>query len=300
MNTNNCAPNKYDKQHNTCLSLEQLIEICKTFNKHLFKYKFNPDKLSNISDNINLINIKEDKIYLLNELKSRFKKICNDEICLLNQQFMNEMDTEVRNILISSTFLPLGPEKSTDWLSTNDIDNVLQQYENIYSDFIFLGAVPFDCDELSYCSLFKINFYNFYREGIKRLAIVFNLDTHDKSGSHWVSLFIDLEKCEIYYCDSVGKPPKGNILNIIKTFNTFCEKYFNKNSTYKYNDIPYQKDKSECGVYSCNFIIRKLAGESFDSIIRNSLNFSEINSCRNAYFRNPTSQFKIHDKCRPK
>ena len=42
--------------------------------------------------------------------------------------------------------------------------------------------------------------------GKNKIAIVFNLDRHDQPGSHWVSLFIDLECKFIFYFDSAGNP----------------------------------------------------------------------------------------------
>ena len=65
------------------------------------------------------------------------------------------------------------------------------------------------------------------------------------------------------------------------------------------NKNKYQRDKSECGVYSCNFIIRSLAGESFEEATNKFLDFKNINSCRNAYFSNRPSKYEPHELCDP-
>jgi hypothetical protein len=67
----------------------------------------------------------------------------------------------------------------------------------------------------------------------------------------------------------------------------FMRKYHNsKDYDVRYNKIQHQFKNSECGVYSMNFIIRLLGGETFDEIVNNITNDDKMNSCRNTYFRN--------------
>ena len=35
-----------------------------------------------------------------------------------------------------------------------------------------------------------------------KIGVIFNLDKHDQSGSHWVAMFIDLENKFFFYFDS--------------------------------------------------------------------------------------------------
>lgn len=112
-------------------------------------------------------------------------------------------------------------------------------------------------------------------------------------------MFINIPKGEIYFCDSFGKDPIGNIKTIIKRFMDYYQKKFGKSASYKYNKKSYQKDRSECGIYSSNFIIRLLSGENFDDIIKNPLDFKEINACRNVYFSNKASKYTPTKKCDP-
>ena len=42
-----------------------------------------------------------------------------------------------------------------------------------------------------------------------------NLDEHYKKGSHWVALYADLSKYQVYYFDSVGKKPRKRIKKFI-------------------------------------------------------------------------------------
>ena len=64
----------------------------------------------------------------------------------------------------------------------------------------------------------------------------------------------------------------------------------NKKDTFKnkvevdYNHNRHQYKNSECGVYSMNFIIRLLNGESFKNITENKTLDDPMNRCRDKYF----------------
>lgn len=297
MNKSICAPGKYDSKNDTCLSNEQVMEMARAFNRYVAKKKLNPNESTNYS--IDAINIKDDKKYLLTELLKRFNKICNgDQMCITRQAFMNEVIGEMKLDIDNNTYRPKGPSNPKEWLGTENITEVMQQYEKIYPDFKFFGAVPFDCNDYEFCSLYKPDYDKFLKSGIKQIATVLNLDKLGQPGSHWVALYMNLSTGEVYFSDSNGHGPTGNIKQAIHNFADYI-KSKNKQLIYKYNPNPYQKDTSECGVYSCNFIIRKLAGESFDSIINNALDFKDINSCRNVYFSNKPSSYTPNPKCDP-
>ncbi len=300
MNANMCAPNQYDKENDTCFRIEVLMEMAAGYNRYNYKKKSYPGQKITLSEE-DFIQIKPDKKFLLGEFKKRFEKVCgDDQLCWTQQSYMNEVVNEMREEILNDTFRPLGPNDPTEWLDTEQINKVMTQYEKIYPKFMFLKAVPADCSQLSFCPLYKLDFDDLRKNGIEQVASVMNLDKHGQPGSHWVALFIDIAKGEIYLCDSVGKSPKKEIEKTINDYITYHKNRTGKDPVYEYNKIPYQKDKSECGVYSTNFIIRKLSGESFNDIVTKSLKFEEINSCRNAYFRNKSSKYPVHPKCDPR
>ena len=49
------------------------------------------------------------------------------------------------------------------------------------------------------------------KKGKYKLGVIFNLDEHYKSGSHWVALYADLNKDQVYFFDSYGKKPEKRI-----------------------------------------------------------------------------------------
>lgn len=293
-----CAPNlKYTD--NSCFSLESLLLIATQYNKI----------------NYNKINITNNKIDLIEQLTNVFSKSCNNQICWLKLDLVKNLNNTIIN---QNTFRPEGPDKKYDWLNTNHINDVVNQYHLLYNDFVFLGAVPNDFEDFPILGLTNIDFNTFIKNKKTKLGLVINLDNHDQSGSHWVGLYIDLLNYYIYYFDSAGKPPgkrikkfnnkiinymyynKYNIdikvekiISILKQLNDEQPiKYFNNlfknkliNFDIRHNTIQHQFDNSECGVYSINFILRLAKGETFDSITENITKDDEMNKCRKTYFR---------------
>jgi len=300
MSNNKCAPNRYNATNDTCFGDREIIEMSKAYNRFVSKQKLSPQRIGNF-ENIELIETKSDVKSLLNQLKKRFANVCaGDEQCITKQEFMNQLVLNEMREYIDDSFRPTGPTNSKEWLSTDDINAIMDQYNNLYPKFMFLGAVPLDCNDLSFCSLYKIDFEEHVKNNIDIVGVIFNLDKYGEPGSHWVALYVDIKGGEIYFCDSMGKKPIENINTVINLFLKYFKNKTGKDAVYKYNSKRYQKDGSECGVYSCNFLIRKLSGEDFNSITENYLDFTGINSCRNAYFSNHPSKYSPNPQCDPK
>jgi len=280
-----CAPgNKYEK--GSCFTIKNLINITIAFNKAYPQEK---------------IILKNNKKYLLKylSLKMKDKFNCNNQICWLKTKILKNMDNENINFF---TFRPEGPEKRTEWLSTNDINKVVYQYEKVYNDFEFYGAVPYDFQELPILDIYNINFNDLLNNNKSRIGLVINLDNHTEPGSHWVALYSDLKNNQIYFFDSFAKKPGKEIKKFLGTILKFLykknfkktltnEMINNRDSTLKqldvrYNKIRHQFKNSDCGVYSMNFIIRLLKGESFDYITNNITRDNDMNDCRKVYFSN--------------
>lgn len=282
---NKCAPGKNFKE-GSCYTLEDLVSISKSYN--------------NIHTN-DKINIKRDKKYLLKQLLKKMdsKYDCNDDqTCWINTKVVKNInDTDISKY----TFRPKGPKKQYEWLSTTNINNVMGQYEKKYNNFKFFGAVPYDFEELPGLDVYNLNLDTFNKE---KIGMVINLDEHHESGSHWVSLYADLNKNQMYFFDSFANQPGDRIKKFTtKILTHMYNKKYNKNLNtkqfldlnhegkefdsfdIKYNKIQHQFKNSECGVYSMNFIIRLLKGETFDEITENITKDDEMNSCRNVYFR---------------
>jgi len=291
-----CAPNKSFSE-GSCFTLKDLKKMAISFNIFVEKGEINSSK----------IEIKNDKKHLLLELTKKLENICDNQICWLKQKFVKQLKDKD---LLENTFRPNGPEGKFEWLSTIHINDVMSQYEKKYDDFKFFGAVPIDFDELPFLGIKDIDFAELYNSGKKKIGFVFNLDEHWQSGSHWVALYSDLEKNQIYFFDSYGKRPEKRIRNLVKRISKWCygkehcvndkcselntsDSYMRPKSknrienkiNVEYNHNRHQYKGSECGVYSLNFILRQLNGESYENIVNNKTLDDEVNQCRDVYFK---------------
>lgn len=265
-----CSPLAENKSNYTCFTKKNLIKIAKAYNEtydNKIKYSTKTKK------------------ELWTEINNRLQSSCDNEYCWINKQFIK--NTHNRDILYEK-FRPKMPsewkkDKNT-WLNTYDIKNVMSQYEKKYSNFIFFGPVPADCPTNIRCELSDLDILDIKSKKIYNIGIVFNLDTHDKSGSHWVAVFADLNKCKIYYYDSYGKMPTKWILKFIENFIEKC-KDANMKMNFYYNNTRHQFQNSECGVYSMNFIIELLKGKSFNEIIKQKIPDKVMNDLRFYLYR---------------
>jgi hypothetical protein len=282
INATKCAPH-LEFQNGSCIPLELLIYMAKAYNDYNSK---NIDKKLNIKLNSKLDTLYPDdyKKYLLLEFKKRFE---GDHKDWINSKYLELMSEDAKDHLENKVFRPDGPQGKFDWLSTIDINKVLYQYEEKYPDFKFLGAVPIDFMELDYLPFQKLNFDELKNNNINKFGVIFNTDKSTGRGKHWISLFCDLNKSQIYFSDSIGLRPSKEVNQFMK----LIEKYLiNKNKNIepdiKYNKTQHQKGNSECGVYSINFILRLLKGKSFDYLTQKRLNDDQVNKCRIKYFGN--------------
>ncbi len=293
-----CAPSK-NYSDGSCFTLDSLKKIATNYNKK----------------NSNKIDINLPKAQLVSELEKKLENKCSDQTCWLRLDIVKELENED---IESNTFRPRGPSKKYEWLSTSHINDVIEQYQKIHNDFLFLGAVPLDFEDLPVLGISNLNFADLEKQGKTKIGLVINLDEHWKDGSHWVGLFSDLANNQIYYFDSLGKKPLkrtrkfvnkiakylyskkygeklpiNDILQKIKktggqntNTNTHLKKLMDGNFDIRYNHIQHQFDNSECGVYSINFIVRLVSGETFDNVINNITKDEAMNANRKVYFRN--------------
>ena len=280
---NKCAPHireeykESGKCPNTCFDREALLKISKAWNQD------NPQNPINIYKTIS-------NTILKNNIDTKLRDKCKDEWCWIQQEFIKRLrDDEI----LRDTFIPTMPDKwyqhKTEWLNTLDIDSVLSQYEIKHPDFMFIGPVPIDFDEkinFSSCvadELCKINLKKLSDDDIRKVGVVFNLDTHDKPGSHWVAMFCDMNKKGIYYWDSYGYQAPRQVKKLMKRLKKQGQD-LNIDFKIKENDVRHQYKNSECGVYCINFIVNLLEGKSFEQYIKKRIPDNTMNNMRKKYF----------------
>lgn len=275
-----CAPGK-QFESGSCFTIPDLKEILINIKPHT---NVNKTKLNLLND---VNNVMEEKYNCSN----------NDQICWL-RAIKNIKDGEIS----LSTIRPKGPSNRYEWLSTSDINQVMIQYMNAYKDVMFYGALPLDFDILDDLEVNSINFDNLIEENKTKLCMVINLDKHDMPGSHWVALYSNIKQNQIYFFDSFAKKPNKRIIKFIRylltymyntmnntnlSLNAFLERHHSSNEfDVRFNKIQHQFKDTECGVYSMNFLIRLIEGETFDEIVNTITLDDEMNENRKVYFRN--------------
>lgn len=275
--TNKCAPGtKPNPKTCSCLSKESLLKIAAQWNMNHPDDKIKFKKSSSITN-------------LWRSINDKLKDQCKSEWCWIQQEFIKRMNSEDINNAYRPSMPGSWKENKYEWLKTDDIENVMDQYEDAYNDFYFIGPVPIDFDKpygIGHCvvdELCKINLSKVYDNGYRKIGVVFNLDPHDKPGSHWVSMYCDMKRKGIYYFDSYGMQPPDEVETLMVRLKNQA-KLLNLDMKIKKNHVRHQYKNSECGVYCLFFITELLKGRKFEHLIKSPVLDESMNSKRNIFF----------------
>lgn len=209
-----------------------------------------------------------------------------EEHCLLDKAPISD---DVKKALRTQYLRPRRP-KAWDgdpdmWLDNYNIMAVMKQYQEAYPWFKFLGVFPIDFSapdpysgessatgnkQCLYKETCNLDLKAEYEKGIRGIGMIFNLDNHLKSGSHWVALYINIKNIKkpfVGYYDSYGYETPPLIARLMRSFKlqvTGCQLGFNARR-FQYGD-------SECGMFSMYFIICMLCGIAFKDFCKDSVN----------------------------
>lgn len=235
-------------------------------------------------------------------LRTKMRESCTTEFCAVKTLGLSNAETHpveseiggghpTQTVKASHYFRPSKPDawlkKPTEWQDSNTLTHVLEQYEAAYPRFEFIGPVPNDFDASESGSgwgtcisdeLCSINLKALQSAGTDSVGIIFNLDAHDKPGSHWVCAYIDLIKRSVYYYDSYGMEPTPEVRRLMRRCrDQGCTRLI-------WNNIRHQRKSSECGTYCLYVLISLLQGRSFESICVNRVDDDTMNALRDILF----------------
>jgi hypothetical protein len=244
-----CSP-KTAKKGYTCLEDETLYKLKELWNAR------HPESKIEVNDSKDI----------WNQLNNKLKSVCNKESCWLKQKFVNgKLNKE-----LSESFAPVSPKEwnknPNEWLSSVDIIDVMKQYEKTYKCFDFIGPSPIDFDthklygECVWEELCHFNVEQEIKNGRFKIGIIFNLDPHYKGGSHWVSMFINIKKGEIFFFDSAGDKAPRQVMKLVKRI-IKQGKQLKVPINFKFDQnhpVEHQYGDTECGIYSLYFIAHML------------------------------------------
>jgi len=226
-------------------------------------------------------------------LSSYLNNVCKTESCWLKQY---KDFGKVGGDIIDS-FAPVSPNEwknnPNEWLSSVDIDKVMNQYKKAYKCFEFIGPSPIDFDtktshgECVWNELCNFSLANQIKNGKNKIGIIFNTDPHNKSGSHWISLFINIKRKKIFFFDSVGTSPSKEIIKLVKRIIEQGNQ-LNPKINFKFENsdgVEHQYKNTECGIYSLFFIIHMLQDKTSENFYKNHIiKDDQIQNYRKIYF----------------
>ena len=273
----NCAPSLNLQKHDfTCYTDDALNRLKKYWNiRH-------PDRAitSNISQEI------------WTQLKNNMSDVCDTESCWMRQKFMeNNLDDQLRNYVFAPKSPASWKKNKNEWLTSVDIVKVMKQFEHTHKNFAFLGPSPIDFDKRErpdkcvWDDLCRFELSKHIKKGKTKIGIIFNTDPSYKSGSHWISMMIDIPKKIVYYFDSAGdKCPK----QITAFAERVVEQGKKLNLDMKFlqnHPFRHQKGNTECGVYALYFITEMIKGvQDYDVFTKKRFTDKEIERYRTILF----------------
>ena len=274
----NCSPKQKQNDY-TCYDEEQLNKI-----KDMWNEKYPDNKIN-----------ETDKKELWVALMDKMKNVCDNEMCWLKQQFV---DNNISTKILKENFAPQSPKSwkknPNEWLSNFDLKAVMKQYENEYKDFYFIGPSPIDFDtkisenKKTSCvlnDLCAFNLQSYFNKGKEKIGIIFNTDPHDEGGSHWISLFINVPERYVFFFNSTGESIPDEIDALVKRI-IEQSKALGKELKFSQNaPKQHQKGGSECGMYSLYFIINVLKGTVEPSFFKTkTIKDEEVQEFRKIFF----------------
>lgn len=270
-----CNPSTLKTTKTTCLPEDMLERLRAAWNERFPNHKIPAS-----------IKRKESLWMALRDRLSRQYE-CASEYCAV-QQLGNDSDKTTA----SRYFRPKKPanwqKNPTEWHDTMTIANVMEQYEDGYPEFEFIGPVPIDFDaklpgqtNWSKCivdELCQLNLKDMRAQGKRSIGIIFNLDPHDRPGSHWICAYIDLVKNAAYYYDSYGYEPPAEVKRLLRRcWDQGVKQIF-------WNDIRHQRRNTECGTYCMYVIISLLKGRPFGELCKHRVNDETMNAVRDVLY----------------
>lgn len=270
-----CSPASTDDDNFTCFNYDQLKKIAINYNKEQ-------------SDKRNKIVVSRDKKKLWKSIHKKMKAKCkDDESCWIDKP-------EV----IATQFRPKAPlewkRNPRTWLSNFDIDRVLKQYEKKYPTFVQVGVFPRNYDDvvMGRCvsqELCDLDVNELLKRGQYQLGIVFNLDPHYMSGSHWVAVYVNINskspKFGFYYYDSNAEKQFSYIDKLYESIKKQLKSKTKKDFTMRVNKNKHQYKNTECGMFSIDFVVEMLKrGSRFENVVNRDIDDDYVFKLRAKYF----------------
>ena len=259
-----CSPygNLNRVKKGSCFSPDAVLKVVEGYNS-----KYPQDRIPIEMDSSTVLSkMKSREMMNMLKEKMRNKATCEDDVCWIDSLMLNPSDKSKYKKLLHRPKRPAEWDRNPNtWLSSLDIQNVLNQYEKTHPEFRFIGPSPMDFDtryddKSCVCNnLCNLSLQDEYKKGIRKIGVVFNEDKSGENGSHWVAFFIDLDDRFLFYYDSVGNEMLSGMKRFKKKMLKQGNELFSPNKMkFHQNNFSHQKRNTECGMYCIYFTISML------------------------------------------
>lgn len=248
--TSHCSP-IVKRQGTSCYTRASLLRIAELYNEAHANNKLD-------------LSVSETKLW--KALHARMMTACgDDESCWIEQPFLKTAGNSQVAKHLQQLFKPKKPStwenNPTEWLNTNDIQAVMQQYEQSDNSYRFVGVFPIDfatrthsgqCVSQEMCQL---DLVKEWKNGTRRLGIVFNTDRSSGPGIHWISLYIGLDPRRtnygVYFYDSVASKPPPQLATYMKTLYNALKRLHAKSKSKRAPELLLNKQRRQYKGYNC-------------------------------------------------
>lgn len=142
-----------------------------------------------------------------------------------------------------------------------------------------------DKPECVWEELCEFNIVDYLKKGKNKIGVIFNLDPHYMEGSHWVALFVDIKRAEIFYFDSNGEPIPKQVVRLIKKITQQGKEHGIRFTTDSNLGVDHQLENTECGIYCLYFIIELLTGNKTGEYFKkHMIRDNSMEKLRKVYF----------------
>lgn len=222
---------------------------------------------------------------------------CDSESCVLSHpdfvKFANQSEgISSRQIALEKEqkFKTAGPRNSTELLNNFHIDETLQRWARVFTEFFPYPFAMMDFDKTGepFARWDIVDIlegkvaqemgpgYKPVRRKTQCAGCVLNTDTHDGPGKHWVAAFVDTRKrgspnedWTIEYFNSAGRPPPRAMVGWMEKTRARLENYRKQRGdtgkvlTVPVTAIAHQDSQTECGLFSLFFLRKRLEGTPY-------------------------------------
>jgi hypothetical protein len=225
---------------------------------------------------------------------------CKDEKCIIDSSVVKNLVPSSVISTLMNMMKPCGPKDTTEWLSNNQIDAVLSDLIDEYSELMTFKTTMMDF-KIQHHTLSDLSLLiSLLDDGRQCIACVINTDKYSSCtgngscGVHWVCVFIDCRKnsdtdWSIEYFDSVGDPPPREIVSwqedVKRTIDAYrAKKEHRGTSQIENNNVKHQHHGTECGCFCLYFIRSRTEDIPFSRFLNKRIPDSSMISFRKFIF----------------